>query len=126
MSGSVVVGGVAYPNSWLPDGKTIRQVICPLCEDKGRIPDDDGEPGVLCDCRIGEDAAQAAADLAYTPPPAPVLAQPRPTCKAVCATHGRRCYLDVAEPHGVHYCSASRHPGGPPHGFYAGEVEVVW
>src|SRR4030095_2907467 len=108
MTGYVIVGGVAYLNSWLPAGKAIRQVICLLCEDTGYQLDDDGFTTVRCDCRTGE-------------------AQPSPrraACGAYCGEHQRAC-SDYADSHRydrrgnqLHICVAGG-VGGRGHDFYA-------
>lgn len=54
MSGYVIVGGEAYENSYVPEGKAIRIApTCPLCRDTGRQLTDDGTEGEFCDCRSG-------------------------------------------------------------------------
>lgn len=54
MTGHVIVAGQAYSNSWVEDGKAVRLVLCPLCNDEGRQRDDEGEATDYCDCYAGE------------------------------------------------------------------------
>lgn len=53
MTGFVKVGDRVFPNSWVADGRTIRQVICAVCEDTGDLLDDDGTFLGICDCTLG-------------------------------------------------------------------------
>lgn len=52
-TGYVQVGNTRYPNSWVPAGKTIRQVSCAICDDTGDVLDDDGTFLGICGCTLG-------------------------------------------------------------------------